>query len=699
MIKPQEIAPPKPQKATGNLLGCLQSRFGFQDFRRNQEAVCRAVVSGRDALLVMPTGSGKSLCYQLPAIVRGGTGLVVSPLIALMEDQSAKLRALGFAAGRLHSGMDRSSLRQTCFDYLTGKLDFLFIAPERLRVPGFPEMLAKRKPALIAIDEAHCISQWGHDFRPDYRMLHGRLRELRPAPVIALTATATPVVQQDIVAQLALENPLRFIHGFRRDNLAVEVVRTPLPLRAELTATLLRQPARLPAIVYVPTRKQADALAAGLAPQLGAAAYHAGLDSAVRDQVQEAFLSGRLQVVVATIAFGMGIDKPNVRTVIHTALPMSLEGYYQEIGRAGRDGLPSRAVLMHSFVDQKTREFFLDHNYPPEEELDAVFRKLTPKFQERREIFTSVAMDEEAFDKAIERLTIYGGAESDSSGCFRRGTGEWRAAYAAQAAFRRGEAELVARFAENDQCRMAAIVHHFGDLEDAGKPCGICDYCNPDGCLVQQFRKPTLQEIDVAADIAAALSSGESIATGRLYQRVCSGNNFPRHHFEEVLGAMARAGILAIEETTFQKDGKAIPFRKVRTTGSRLFQVSGGASGGTPVELRMKCSEFSQAGESKTAKKSKAPAATPKRQAPTPADLSPEAQQLAERLKAWRNSEAKTIRMPAYIILPDRAILEIALAKPSSLTELAGIYGIGPAKRERYGEAILRVCGQASNAG
>jgi ATP-dependent DNA helicase RecQ len=212
-----------------DLTSLLQRTFGFTAFRTNQEAVCRAATDGRDVLLVMPTGAGKSLCYQLPAIARGGTALVVSPLIALMDDQAAKLSAHGLRVGRIHSGLSRDDARQSCRDYLDGTLNFLFIAPERLRVPGFPEMLSRRKPSLIAIDEAHCISAWGHDFRPDYRTLGEHLPALRPAPVIALTATATPTVQRDIVAQLHLENPALFIHGFRRSNLAIEVVETPPP--------------------------------------------------------------------------------------------------------------------------------------------------------------------------------------------------------------------------------------------------------------------------------------------------------------------------------------------------------------------------------------------------------------------------------------------------------------------------------------
>jgi DNA topoisomerase-3 len=316
--------------ASQKLSSLLEERFGFSSFRPHQQAVCEAAAAGSDVLLVMPTGAGKSLCYQLPGLARGGTTLVVSPLIALMEDQVVRLQALGLRAERIHSGRGRVDSRRVCGDYLEGRLDYLFIAPERLGVPGFPEFLAQRPLALIAIDEAHCISQWGHDFRPDYRLLGERLPLLRPAPVVALTATATPLVQRDIVQQLALAaSTKQFIHGFRRTNLAIEAVAVPPKQRADRTRRWLALPERTPAIVYAPTRKLAEAVAVELEGEHRVQAYHAGLSAERRDEVQSAFLGGRLDVVVATVAFGMGVDKADVRTVVHLALPGSLESYYR----------------------------------------------------------------------------------------------------------------------------------------------------------------------------------------------------------------------------------------------------------------------------------------------------------------------------------------------------------------------------------
>jgi superfamily II DNA helicase RecQ len=493
---------------------------------------------------------------------------VISPLISLMEDQVAKLKEHGFAVDRIHSGRDRRDSRQACLDYLDGKLQFLFIAPERLRVSGFPEMLAKRKPSLIAIDEAHCISQWGHDFRPDYRMLGQHVPNLRPAPVIALTATATPLVQRDIAEQLHLERPARMVHGFRRDNIAIEVVEVPPASRSALAREILKLPERRPAIVYVPTRKQAEAVAAELGADYRAEAYHAGLDAKHRQRVQEDFLSGAAEVMVATIAFGMGIDKPNIRTVIHTALPSSLEGYYQEIGRAGRDGLPSRAILMHSYADRRTHDFFFERDYPPVEVLDDIYAALTDEPVAKEDLYKKLRMDPEVFDKALEKLWTHSGAVLDYGDKITRGDARWRSLYAAQWEQKAAQLELMLRYASKHGCRMSALVRHFGDLSGARTACGICDFCAPEKCIAQRFRKPHRTEQEAAVKILAALRSGNSKSTGRLHSELYPAGEVTRDDFEEILGALARNGLVQLAEAVFEKEGKQIPYYTARLTRS-----------------------------------------------------------------------------------------------------------------------------------
>ncbi len=546
--------------------GLLKKRFGLASFRPYQEAVCQDVTRGRDVLLVMPTGAGKSLCFQLPGLARGGTTLVVSPLIALMEDQVAKLRGQGIRAERIHSGRDRLASRQVCVQYLQGELDFLFIAPERFSVPGFPEMLARRKPSLIAVDEAHCISHWGHDFRPDYRMLGRRLPLLRPAPVIALTATATPLVQDDIVQQLDMPKAIRHIHGFRRTNIAVETAEVKQAERQEAVTRILADAGRRPAIVYAPTRKEAETLGLALQVEFPAAAYHAGMRTEEREHVQTRFLSGELDVIVATIAFGMGVDKPDIRTVIHTALPGSLEGYYQEIGRAGRDGGSSRAVLLYSYADRRTHEFFHRRSYPDSEVLERIYRVLSQQSRPRDGLCEALGMDPEVFAIALEKLWVHGGARLEPADIVSRGTEEWQQPYRLQCEHKLEQLEQMMRCAQGHECRMLQLVRHFGDQEDSGQPCGLCDVCAPQDCVVRRFRQPTALEQRFVQQVLDTLRAGDGQSTGQLYRKACVG--LDRRAFEVILGGLVSAGLLRVSEDAFTKGGRLIRFQRAFLTAA-----------------------------------------------------------------------------------------------------------------------------------
>ena len=684
-----ETATPTRPKPGASLGGLLKDTFRLPSFRPHQEPVCRAVLEGRDSLVVMPTGAGKSLCYQLPGLARGGTTLVISPLIALMEDQVGKLRALGLNAQCIHSGRDRATSREVCREYLHGRLDYLFIAPERLGVPGFPEMLAKRKPVLVAVDEAHCISHWGHDFRPDYRMLGERLPLLRPAPVIALTATATPQVQNDIVEQLGAGNANRFIHGFRRTNIAVEVVEMLPSQRADAVHRILMAPEQRPAIVYAPTRKDADSLGQMLAEHFSAAAYHAGMPAPAREQVQGRFLGGDLQVIVATIAFGMGVDKPDVRTIVHTALPSTLEGYYQEIGRAGRDGLPSRAILLYSYADRRTHEFFLQRDYPEPELLARAFNALGDRPQPKDELARRLGLAPEALDPVLEKLWTHGGVriQQDEQGFGEylvQGEAGWRGPYQAQREHRQQQLDKVTRFAGGHDCRMLHLVRHFGDEEDPGTPCGICDVCAPKACLVQQHRPATAKEKEIAGKILEALRASGARSTGQLHRS--QEDRLPdRRAFDRILGALARAGLVQVEDASFEKDGRVIRYRQATLTAA-------GREAGAEASLEdLQVAEppaRSAAGPRKRTGSKASRAAKPAPAGPPP---DPE---LVAALKEWRLGEARHREVPAFHILHDRTLNAIAAARPASADELLAVRGMGPGLAGKYGEAILKVIGR-----
>ncbi len=340
------------------MLETLKQHFGYDRFRPLQEEIIRHVMEGKDCVALMPTGGGKSLCFQLPAMLSGGLTLVVSPLIALMKDQVDQLTTNGIQAAYLNSSISAVEIAGVMKHAQTGKLRLLYVAPERLAMPEFRQFLSTLDVRLLAIDEAHCISEWGHDFRPDYANLKILRTEFPNVPTIALTATATESVRADIIRQLHLRSPRVFISSFNRPNLTYSVV--PKRKGSEALFALLEKYRGESAILYCFSRKDTEALASDLRKRgFKAAPYHAGLSPDVRARTQERFIADDLDIVVATIAFGMGIDKPDVRLVAHCDLPKSVEGYYQETGRAGRDGLPSECVLFFSYADRRKQMYFI----------------------------------------------------------------------------------------------------------------------------------------------------------------------------------------------------------------------------------------------------------------------------------------------------------------------------------------------------
>jgi ATP-dependent DNA helicase RecQ len=372
-------------------LTSLHQHFGFTEFRAGQTEVIAALLAGRDAVVVMPTGSGKSLCYQLPALMFKGATLVVSPLIALMKDQVDALKARDLPATFINSSLSDSEQWSRIEALRRGQYKLVYIAPERFRSGRFLDALKAIDVSLFAVDEAHCISTWGHDFRPDYLRLKTVLETLKhsgPGPqTVALTATATPYVRNDIITQLGLVKPDTFVSGFDRPNLTIDVVHTEKEREKIARIKRLAKAHEGSGIIYAATRKAVELVASELQGQgLTVSAYHAGMGDAARIRAQEDFMTGRMQMIVATNAFGMGIDKPDIRFVAHYQMPGSIESYYQEIGRAGRDGLPSSCMLLFNYADKNTHDFFIEGSYPEAQIIQDVYDALVATGLKRIEL-------------------------------------------------------------------------------------------------------------------------------------------------------------------------------------------------------------------------------------------------------------------------------------------------------------------------
>jgi ATP-dependent DNA helicase RecQ len=605
--------------ASPRALAILRETFGYGAFRGPQAEIVERLAAGGDALVLMPTGGGKSLCYQIPSLMREGCGIVVSPLIALMHDQVAALRQLGVRAAALNSALSARDARAVERALTDGEIDLLYVAPERLVTAGFMELLARTRVALFAIDEAHCVSQWGHDFRPEYLQL-SVLHERFPAiPRIALTATADPLTRDEIVERLALRDARVFVSSFDRPNIRYTIVD-----RADARAQLLRfirdEHAGEAGIVYCLSRRKVDETATWLAAHgVRAIAYHAGMDAASREAHQTQFQREDGIVVVATIAFGMGIDKPDVRFVAHLDLPKSIEGYYQETGRAGRDGEPADAWMAYGLADV---------------------------VQQRRMIDLSEG------DEAYKRVA---GAKLDA----------------------------LLGLCETAGCRRVRLLAYFGE---ASAPCGNCDNC---------LAPPRTWDATEAARkaLSCIYRTGQRFGVVHLID-VLLGRDTERvqrwgHTQLAVFGVGAD-----LDEQTWRSVFRqlvALGFARVDHEAHGAIRLTDASRpvlrGDQAVSLRSDVREKRAVAGTRRRRASRATLAGGAGGRDDTV-LSPADEALLDRLKAWRLAQAKAQSVPAYVILHDATLAEIARRRPRAAHELGEIAGIGAKKLERYGDDL-----------
>jgi ATP-dependent DNA helicase RecQ len=491
-----------------HLSAALQEHFGFTGFRPGQEEACTAALEDRDVLVVMPTGSGKSLCYQLPALLRDDLTVVVSPLVALMQDQVEALaaRGVGDRVALINAQQDGAANARALGAAARGELKLLYVAPERFSSPGFAERMADVDVGLFVVDEAHCVSQWGHDFRPDYFRLADAARYLGARSIVASTATATPRVANDIVRRLGLRDPVRVATGFDRPNISFCALRPAPHEKHALLVGALRREEALPAIVYAGTRAGSEEKADQLREELGVAVapYHAGLDRGERADVLRGFLAGDIQVVVATNAFGMGVDKADVRTVVHVSAPSSLEAYYQEAGRAGRDGRPARALLLAENRDKALHVHFIKRDELDEKLPEQLAEQLSANAEDPGLPGLSMPRYDADADNVARRLGIDGDqlralighlaragviqpAPSSPDRLAGRIVGSFdgraratiRTSMSDAASARWRQYRDIWGWVEGDSCRRRGILRHFGDSADPRPTAPCCDVCDP----------------------------------------------------------------------------------------------------------------------------------------------------------------------------------------------------------------------------
>jgi len=593
----------------------LRTTFSFPEFRAGQAEIIEAILAGREVLAVMPTGSGKSLCYQLPALLRDGLTIVVSPLIALMRNQVAQLRGYGIAAAAFNSSNDFDENRAIVEAIERGELRLVYIAPERLAKSEVVALLRRAKLGFLAVDEAHCISQWGHDFRPEYLTLSALQDALGGPQTVAFTATADAATRADIQARLFRRPPEVFVHGFDRPNLHLAM--RPRTGRAQIRDFVAAH-RRQSGIVYCSSRRLTETLAGYLGDQgIKALPYHAGMEPAARSRNQDAFLQEDGVVMVATIAFGMGIDKPDVRFVCHANLPNNIESYYQEIGRAGRDGLPANTLTLFSTGDIGLR---------------------------RRQIEESTASDEQ---KRVDRMRL----------------------------------NALVALCESPRCRRQTLLGYFGETAAS---CGNCDVCSGEVVAIDGT---------VAAQkaMSAILRTGERFGTEHLVNILVGettdaivkfrhdalptfgvGKEHSRLEWRSIFRQLYAAGILSLDITGYGR-------WTVTPAGRRVLK------GEAKIELR---NEPMAAGK-KASRKAAVAAAVE----------SGVDEALFHALRARRSALAKAQAVPAYVILADRSLLDMARSKPVSREAMARVHGVGEVKLERYGEDFLEVIRQHRPSG
>ena len=608
----------------------LHDIFGYDSFRGPQQGIVEHVTAGGDALVLMPTGGGKSLCYQIPAIVRQQQGLgcsiVVSPLIALMHDQVGALHEAGVDAAFLNSSQSYEQAQEVEWRLQSGQITLLYVAPERLVTPRFLGLLdalyAQGQLALFAIDEAHCVSQWGHDFRPEYRQLALLHERYAGVPRIALTATADDLTRADMVQGLHLQNAQQFISSFDRPNIRYRIVEKKDAF-AQLQRFIQHEHAGDAGVVYAQSRRRVEELAEKLQQSgIHALPYHAGLPPEVRAGNQHRFLREEGVVMVATIAFGMGIDKPDVRFVAHVDMPKNIESYYQETGRAGRDGLPAQAWMAYGLADVVNQRRMIDEGEA-----------------------------EQAF-KAILR----------------------------------GKLDALLALAEATDCRRQRLLAYFGE---ASGPCGNCDNClQPpalwDGTDAARKLLSTIYRVHQKSALTFGAGHIIDVLRGKDSDKVRQyghesistfgvGAQYSEAQLKAIMRQLLATGALGLHKVTSENSGHVFDTLTLTDASRAVLQ------GQVQVLLR----------ESLAATRTRRPKATPANVAAQ--DLGPDAQARFINLKAWRSEVAKAHDLPAYVIFNDATLVGIAQRNPQTLADLHGISGIGAKKLEAYGTEVLRV--------